>query len=267
MTGYYRFAGTISEIEHMHELFARKAKDYAVAGEAAPEGPVLRVCVSQNDIDAEREASAAEDIRDGIPVREFSDAYLETLAIYRKLCDKLAFDDVMLFHCSAIEYGGRAYVFTAPSGTGKSTHAAIWRRVFGDKVRMINDDKPLIRMSSGNLAGGKDSLDTEGRGPVFTVYGTPWDGKHRISSNISAPLAGICFLSQGPENVIEPMPYKDRLPRLFTQVYRPSDRLAMAKVIGMIGKMADSVPVWQMSCNMEDEAAMMSFKAMCQPAE
>ena len=76
---------------------------------------------------------------------------------------------------------GEAYIFTAVSGTGKSTHAMLWREVFGERVRMINDDKPLIRITP------------EGKA---VVYGTPWDGKHHLSKNSAFPLKAICWLTR-----------------------------------------------------------------------
>ena len=81
---------------------------------------------------------------------------------------------------------GAAYLFTAPSGTGKSTHTRLWREVFGDRVWMINDDKPMLRISEN----------------LVTAYGTPWNGKHHISRNASAPLKAIVQLNRGKENII-----------------------------------------------------------------
>ena len=103
----------------------------------------------------------------------FTDEYLESLALYENLTQLLLSRDVLQFHCSALAMDGRAYLFTAPSGTGKSTHARLWRQVFGPRVTMINDDKPLVRRQ------------TDGS---WRVYGTPYGGKHNLQTNTSQPI-------------------------------------------------------------------------------
>ena len=130
------------------------------------------IYISQDDIEFEREKSEKEDLMNGIPVRYFSNEYLETLAVYRKICTKLLEKNVLLFHGSAIEVDGEAYLFTAKSGTGKSTHTALWRQMFGNRAIMINDDKPLLKVVSEGVC----------------VCGTPWNGKHRLGCNKIVPL-------------------------------------------------------------------------------
>lgn len=83
----------------------------------------------------------------------FPDAYIESLALYQNITELLLARDVMQFHCSALEMDGRAYLFTAPSGTGKSTHVRLWRQVFGARVTVINDDKPLVRLQKMEAGG------------------------------------------------------------------------------------------------------------------
>ena len=93
-----------------------------------------------------------------------------------------------LLHSSAVVVDGKAYLFSAASGTGKSTHTQLWLDTFGDRAYMLNDDKPAIRYEDG----------------AWYAYGTPWSGKYDISTNARVPLAGICFLKRGEENVIKP---------------------------------------------------------------
>jgi len=198
--------------------------------------PDFEITVSDGDIARERTAAG----------EEHSDKYLETLALYRKIAECAAEKDAILFHSSAVAVDGKAYIFTARSGTGKSTHAALWRKLLGDEAVMINDDKPLIRQ-----VGGK-----------YIVYGTPWNGKHRLGDNISAELAGICILSRGEKNEIEKIAQDGALPRLLMQTFRPTDAEKTARVLRIVVKMSASVPIYKMKCNMDLSAAETSYGAM-----
>lgn len=114
--------------------------------------------------------------------------YLETLAVYRKICERLVDDNIILVHSSVLMVDGQAVMFLAPSGTGKSTHSRLWRQVYGDRVTMINDDKPLV------------SVRTDNNGTHLTVYGTPWCGKHGIENNTSASVKAIFILKRNEIN-------------------------------------------------------------------
>ena len=93
--------------------------------------PVFSVAVCPEDIDFERAKSAREDALEGHPVRHYSDAYLETLAVQRKITEGLFDHGILLFHGSVIAVDGIGYLFTAKSGTGKSTHTRLWQQHFG----------------------------------------------------------------------------------------------------------------------------------------
>jgi len=162
---------------------------------------------------------------------------------YAKLID---FEGIML-HASAVAVDGRAYLFSANSGVGKSTHTGLWRRIFGDeRVRIINDDKPALRLQNG----------------VWYAYGTPWSGKYGLNLNLCYPLAGICFLERGQTNQIEPYIKNDIVFQFLKQTYRPKDAQRSDKALSLIGDLLDKIPVWQMRCNVEPEAAYTAWEAM-----
>ena len=241
MRNVYKIAGITVLIESIYERIHRMSVDYLTSGI-----PEYFIKTTEEDIEKERNLSAQEDIERGREVRAFPPDYLETLAVYRLFVEKVTGKDVILFHSTAIEANGKAYLFTAPSGTGKSTHAALWRRVYGEWVRIINDDKPLIRFEGGKA----------------TVYGTPWNGKHRLGANISAPVSGICFLNRGTENRIQRISGGEALPGLLGQTYRPEDPESMAAVLKLLVKLCSDVPMWRLWCNMEDSAAKLSYETM-----
>ena len=229
MTNNYQFAGICVEITHIYPYFADLAKDY-LGGEM----PEFSITVTQADIDLEREN---EDTLDG---------YLETLVIYRKLCERLVEKNILLFHSAAILVAGKAYLFTAPSGTGKSTHIKLWRKRFGKAVGIINGDKPLISVTPDEIR----------------VWGTPWDGKEHWSANRSAPIAGICQIARGVENEICRVSPGEALSVLFSQTYRPTTEAGMRKNVQLLAEISQRVPFWRLKCNMSTEAAEISYAAM-----
>ncbi len=221
----------------------------------------------EEDIAFEREKSAAEDAAEGIPVRQFSDAYLETLAVLRRLAEDAPFHGAMLFHGSAVAVDGQGYIFTAKSGTGKSTHAALWRQLLGEKAVMVNDDKPFIRIEypaadGEGMTSGRDWPAGKRPWPFARVCGSPWNGKHRLGSNISVPLKAVCILERAEKNSIARVSPHEAYPMLLQQVYRPSESLGMQQTLKLVDELARSVEFWRLGCNMDIEAAKVSYEAM-----
>ena len=241
MTETYSFAGIQVRITSLFPRVHALCGDYRASGAAE-----FSVATDRSDIEAEREKARREDAAEGKPQRSFSDEYLETLAVYRKLAERLPFCDTFLFHGSCVAVDREGYLFTAPSGTGKSTHARLWRELLGDRAVMVNDDKPLIRLGEGGAA----------------VYGTPWDGKHHLSANLAVPLNAICLLQRAKKNAIRPISASEAYPSLLQQVYRPADPAALEKTLGLLDAMTASVQLWSLGCNMEAEAAQVAYEAM-----
>jgi len=237
-------AGRVIEVSAFFESTKTFCKDYLTDSSAEDS-----IEITAEDIAFEREKSAREDKLEGIPVREFSDAYLETLAVYRKIADGMIMHDTILFHGSVIAVDGVGYLFTAKSGTGKSTHTRLWREYFGERAVMVNDDKPLIRITE------------EGA----LVYGTPWDGKHRLSTNFVVPLKAICVLERGEVNKIQSVTKKEIYSHLMQQMYRP--RVAghperMVKTLELLDSLAEKVSFYRLECNMEADAARVAYEGM-----
>lgn len=177
----------------------------------------------------------------------YAPAYLESLALYRKICEHLITEDILLFHGSALAMEGKGYLFTAPSGTGKSTHAALWRQAFGERVTMINDDKPLLKITR--------------RGAV--VYGTPWAGKSNLQTNTSAPVAGIVLLHQAPDSAIRPMTEREAYPRLLSQTHRVQNPQGLLRTLDLVQQLA-RLPVYELGCTPTPEAALLCCRTLTQ---
>ncbi len=237
----YLLAGRRVAISALHPDVHTLCAAYRAEGTAD-----FSVTTVQEDIEFERMKSAREDEIQGIPIRHFSNGYLETLAVYRKIAEKMPEYDTVLFHGSCIAVDGAGYLFTAKSGTGKSTHTRLWRELLGDRAVMVNDDKPLIRVT-----------DTGA-----TVFGTPWNGKHRLSTNVAVPLKAICILERAETNAIRPISGAEAYPMLLQQVYRPLDGEAMKKTLRLIDALADNLRLWRLGCNMDIQAAQVAYEAM-----
>lgn len=153
------------------------------------------------------------------------------------------FGGIML-HASCVEYEGKAYLFSARSGTGKSTHTHLWLKYLPGS-RIINDDKPAIRCIDG----------------VYYAYGTPWSGKTNESVNIGVPIAGIAFLSRG-ENSIKRIPGIKALKLFMDQTVRPRDKELMGNMLEILNGVLTNVPIYEMSCDMSEEAVMTAYNAM-----
>ena len=168
-----------------------------------------------------------------------TDAYLENNAIHRAIADRLIEKNVLVFHGSALCMDGSAYIFVAKSGTGKSTHARLWRELYGDHVWMINDDKPMVRIDE----------------DCIMVYGTPWNGKHGLGNNSSAPLKAIVELEQSEKNRIVPIDHVESLLVLLKYAYTSKDSTVMEKLMNIERYLLENVGFYKLSCNMELDAA------------
>ncbi len=242
MTNIYAIAELNISVTSLHDDVHRLCAAYPAAnGKTA-----FFVRTTQGDIDFEREKSAREDEAEGVAVRRFSDGYLETLAVYRKIAEQMPLYDTVLLHGSSVAVDGTGYLFLAKSGTGKSTHVRLWRELLGDRAVMINDDKPLVKVTE------------EGA----TIYGTPWDGKHRLSSNIAVPLKAVCVLERSENNAIRPVTAGEAYPTLLRQAYRPADVTAMSRTLALLERLSGSVSLWRLGCNLELEAARIAYAAM-----
>lgn len=178
-------------------------------------------------------------------VSEEINIYLQSgFQFYRQL---LNFNGIML-HSSALELDGKAYLFSGPCGVGKSTHTKLWQSTFGyDKVKVFNDDKPALRRFEDG----------------WYAYGTPWCGKDGININMKAPIGAICFLKQSTENSIRRLESKEAIQKIISQtLYRISDVTVISKMLEIVGKLVEEVPIYELCNRPGPEAALLSYNTM-----
>ena len=218
-------------------------KDYCKAYLTDDE-PEFTITVTREDLAFEQAELLAEARAEGMKPRKFTDPFLDRAAIQRMFADRLFDFDILLCHGSTIAVDGKACLFTARCGTGKSTHTRLWREVFGDRAVMVNDDKPfLILTEDGVLA-----------------CGAPWSGKHGLDTNITVPLGGICILERGPENTIRPASPEEALPRLLHETHCPAGQEDRFRAL--VTRLAENVGLWHMECTKDPQAAQVAHRAM-----
>ena len=188
------------------------------------DSPQVWIEVTDEDIRAERERDERQPQR----IPNVSDAYMETLALYRKIATALVDCDILLFHGSAVCVDGKGYLFTAGSGTGKSTHAALWRSVLskaGHTVVMINDDKPLLRFT-------QDGILVCGR------------------------------INRCDENYVKELEKSSRFPALLPQCYMPEEPEKARHTLTLLDRLNREIPIYDLFCSMDPEAAAVAWEAM-----
>ena len=228
---YINLASLVVKVNSRYEKSRDFCAEYLTENDAAD----IVSEVSDEDIDREIESNMS-----------LSREYCENVCLYRAIAEQLPSFSRMVFHGAAVSACGRGYIFTAPSGTGKSTHIELLERYFGENVRIINGDKPIIGVSS-------DSV---------TVYSTPWAGKEGWQSKTEAPLAGIIILRRGKENKIRRVSPSEYFSELMTQVYIPKNGDMTLKTLELFDALAKKVDFYLLECDISKEAAETSFKIM-----
>lgn len=176
---------------------------------------------------------------------EFSKGIAEYMLYGAYFYDALLALQGILLHASCVVHEEHAYLFSAPCGTGKSTHTAIWNKVFPASY-ILNDDKPAIRYKN----------------DVLYAYGTPFSGKTNKNKNTSAPIAGIAFVKRGVQNSVRVLNSKEVFILFMGQTLKPHHEKRLDQMTAIIETVIAKIPIYELTCNMDDEAALVSFHAM-----
>lgn len=240
---YYKIylASKKIEIECIYKSSARKCINYF----AQFEKPDFIVGTSseeiQNELDKMRDSMRVDDeCRDLGVEADYGD--IEFSLVSSKIAKAFMNYHTLMIHGAAIAIDNKCYIFTAPSGTGKSTHIFNWLKMIPGSF-VVNGDKPLVNVKS------------------KLVYGSPWCGKEGMNTNTCVPLAGIIFLERGAENKIYDVSFRDILHLLLGQIYIPQDREYTLKAFELIDKLKD-VFCYRLLCNMDPESAIVSYSGI-----
>lgn len=229
-----KLADFIIEIQNKHSFLERQCANYIVT-DGTPD-----FVVSCTDDEIKTEIDNYEE-----PCYA-NVGYCESICIYRNLCLQLPSRDAFLMHGAVVDVDGKSYAFTAESGTGKSTHIRLWKKLLGDRLVVVNGDKPILRFIDDKLY----------------IYGTPWCGKEGWNTNMRSELKGLCFLERAENNTIRPLDKSDSAERIMRQIIMPRDPLGAMSTFALLDRMIMNVDTWLLGCNMEIEAAKVAYENM-----
>lgn len=223
-------AGLPIGIDNRYPYLTNLCADYLT-----DEPPLFTVRADDDEI---REESRVSGIRDP--------GCLESTVVYRAIARKLPYYDALVFHGAVLAAEGGAYAFTAKSGTGKTTHLRLWLSEFGDKVHILNGDKPILRFIDGTLY----------------AAGTPWRGKENYGRREMLPLRAITFLSRGEENRMTAATPSDMLFSFFGQIFLPEEQEATERTLALSERILTETKLFRLFCNMDPEAAHVARRAL-----
>ncbi len=154
--------------------------------------------------------------------------------------------DGMYLHSSVVAVDDKAYIFSADSGVGKSTHTRLWKEYFGERAEIINDDKPAILFENGEIR----------------AYGTPFCGKNDINENKGVVIQSLCFLERGERNEIEKIGTEDAIRRLYCQLLYSDNEEQMIKLLNLIDVFLRNIQVYVLKCTISEEAVKTAYEEM-----
>ena len=173
----------------------------------------------------------------------FGKGYCEGIVAYREICRNLPLFDAVMLHSSVVEKNGKAYAICGKSGAGKSTHTNLLLKNFPQHIRVINGDKPIVRLIDGELM----------------AFPSAWKGKDGMGEKITAPLKALCFVVKDKENRLEEISQMDAAELLMEQFVIPKEAVSVSKFLELADLILQKCKVYKLYCNISDEAATLSF--------
>ena len=228
----YRIADLVVGVDFQYERGYNQAQPYRIDDETEPD-----LCLKPTDKQIEYVLNR------GVDTIELAE-YCATRWLFQKII--LNFDGLVL-HSSAVVYEDKAYLFSANSGTGKSTHTQFWIRQFGaNNAFILNDDAPAIRNING----------------TWFAYGTPWSGGSPLNVNAKVPLQGIGFLERAQTNWTKQITPDEAANLFLMQTTTPLHKKELVVALDRIVNLLVEIPVFRIGCTMDSNAACISYEAM-----
>ena len=229
------------EIECNYRAVLSQCRDYLAKFDA----PDFVIKATQEEIVAERKSNVISEKYPGIAVVQ-ADEFIELQVIYKKIAKEMLACDTLLMHGSVISTDNWGYMFTAPSGTGKSTRTKIWMEQLPESF-VVNGDKPLISVKE----------------KCAYAYGTPWCGEEGWNTNTKVPLRAIFLLERAGEqedSYIEEISIGKAFPVLVQQTNRPQNAETMRKTIQLLLSLESKVKFYRFRSTPTPEAIHLAYE-------
>lgn len=229
----YLIAGLIAEFTIKYEGFERFAKAFEYHGDKDAD---MTLGVSDKMIDNFL-AKAVEGT-----TRDEAESFLYSCQFNRAAIKYGS----MLVHSSALICDGGAYLFSGDSGIGKSTHTKLWLKAFGDRVHIMNDDKPVVKLYDDHAV----------------AFGTPFDGGSGIALNEAYPLKAIIFIERGEENSVRRPTTKEIIQKLYFQTAHMVNAETAQKMLSNFEKLFGLTEFYILTCNTDISAAHTAYNSI-----
>ncbi len=224
----YRIAELTVDMEPRYDLLKRRAEKYRVSDDCQPD-IVLRL--SDDYLEKKRATTPH------ISLEEH-----EYIWMGAAFSGQLWKYDAMTIHASAVALDDRAYLFSAQSGVGKTTHTKLWLRRFPDAF-IIDDDHPVVRLENGRLM----------------VHGTPFSGNSDENRNVKRPLASLVFIQRDTNDWIRRLTDKEAAVEIYRNIGVSRKPEAVAVKLNLMDHMTKTVLLCQMGCTMHEHAADVAY--------
>ena len=233
-----KIAGYVAEIESLHIRSKAICRDFITEDQGE-----LKIILNQQDIEKEKAR-----LESAFGECTLWDSSLEVSALHVALATSMIDYGSFVMHGAAIAYDDKAYIFSAKSGIGKTTHIIKWLKHLSC-AKIINGDKPFI------------ATYNDGKQPM--ACGSPWAGKENLYTNIMVPLKSIIFMERADKNQIEQITFTEAFPKFLQQVYQPDDEEKMRKTLQLMQRLGPFVTFWRFQCNnFIDDCFDVAFSAL-----
>lgn len=229
----YKIADSYVKMNCITPFMLRQSAPYAVSEEACPAEGWMNLCLTKSHWEDGKR-------------RGFSPAMVEYnntfIGYFQNVLERGGF----CLHASAVVVDGETVLFSADSGTGKSTHAGLWEKYLSNQHRVVrlNDDKPVLRVQEN----------------MVWAYGSPWSGKHLIHTNTKAPVKALVFLEQAPKNEIRPVSPQEGFSMVFSQTFSvKTDARQRIQMLQLLDGFLRRVPIYHLACNISREAVELVY--------
>ena len=235
-------AGKDIQIISKYDRVWYQCKDYIIEKKGLPD---FTIKIEQEDICAEREIWLKDAFVDNQAIQ--SEMSLESIAIYRKICEEMLNYSALAMHGSVISNGKTGIMLMAKSGVGKTARTRLFLKCIPD-IFVVNGDKPLLML----------------KGDKAYACGTPWCGKEQMNRNVIVPLDAILLLERAENTIIRELPLMEAMPRLLQHTFLTSNENRYKDRLHLIHEIAKRVKIYSYMSELSENSVLKAWHTVAQ---